>query len=93
MNWAELLFWTSGFLIFYTYLGYPALLRGMAIFISKRRQIDDQHRPSVSMLIAAYNEEAIIEEKLKNCLAIDYPKDKLEILIGSDGSQDRTNDI
>lgn len=93
MNWAELLFWISGFLIFYTYLGYPVLLRGIAFFISKRRQIDDKHLPSVSMLIAAYNEEATIEEKLKNCLAIDYPQDKLEIIIGSDGSKDRTNEI
>lgn len=93
MTWAEILFWLSCCLIFYTYLGYPTLLLGMSIFAAKRRRMDDDHLPSVTMLIAAYNEEAVIEEKLKNCLALDYPPDKLEIIIGSDGSQDRTNEI
>jgi len=45
------------------------------------------------MVIAAYNEEKVISDKLENCLAIDYPKDKFEIIVGSDGSSDRTNEI
>jgi cellulose synthase/poly-beta-1,6-N-acetylglucosamine synthase-like glycosyltransferase len=49
--------------------------------------------PFVSLLIPAYNEEAYIEEKVRNSLALDYPKDKLEIVVASDGSTDRTNEI
>lgn len=49
--------------------------------------------PFVSMIMSVFNEEGIIEEKIENCLKVDYPKDKLEILIGSDGSTDRTNEI
>ena len=49
--------------------------------------------PSVSVIIAAYNEENFIGQKLENCLALDYPKDKLEIIVISDGSDDKTNNI
>jgi cellulose synthase/poly-beta-1,6-N-acetylglucosamine synthase-like glycosyltransferase len=49
--------------------------------------------PTVSIVVAVYNEEACIAEKLRNCLALDYPADKLEILIGSDGSTDQTEAI
>lgn len=93
MSWPEILLGWSVFLIFYTYVGYPLLLLGIAAFASKKRRKDNNHVPSVSMLIAAYNEDAVIEEKLRNCLALDYVSDKLEIIIGSDGSQDRTNEI
>ena len=45
------------------------------------------------MIIAAHNEEPVIEAKIQNCLQLDYPKDKLEVVIASDGSVDATNDI
>ncbi len=91
MNPVESTFWLCCFLVVYTYVFYPALLLALSIFRRKRRSLDENHLPSVSLLIAAYNEEAVIEEKMKNCLALDYPKDKLEVLVGSDGSDDQTN--
>mgnify|MGYP003947172407 CR=1 FL=1 len=55
--------------------------------------LPDSELPLVSLLIAAYNEESVIGERLRNALALDYPADKLEIVIASDGSSDRTNAI
>src|SRR3989338_4252462 len=91
----ELIFWSGLFLLFYSYLGYPLFL----IIISKMlplkplRKREDVRCPTVSILIAAYNEEKVIGDKLKNCLALDYPAELLEIYVGSDGSSDKTNDI
>lgn len=93
MNLVEILFWLCSLLILYTYIGYPFVLFIISRFVRKARRANELHTPSVSVLIGAYNEEAVIEDKIKNCLAIDYPKDKLEILIGSDGSTDQTNRI
>jgi len=59
----------------------------------RRRDVEDEELPTVSIVVAAYNEEKVIEAKIHNMLALDYPKDKLEIIIGSDGSTDRTNEI
>jgi cellulose synthase/poly-beta-1,6-N-acetylglucosamine synthase-like glycosyltransferase len=63
----------------------------------KRRQKNPERiendLPTISVIVAAYDEENVIEEKIKNTLALDYPKDKIEILIGSDGSEDRTDEI
>lgn len=74
----------------YTYAIYPIVLK---CFRGKNFQTDDQYRPKVSVIIAAYNEEKVIEEKVRNLLELDYPKDKLEILIGSDGSDDHTVEL
>lgn len=49
--------------------------------------------PKISLLIAAYNEEEVIESKIRNSLELDYPKNKLEIIVASDASTDRTNGI
>ena len=82
------LLWSSVLLIGYAYLGYPLLL-----FLWARRAKEpcaapgrDGERPTVSMLISAYNEEAVIEAKLCNALALEYPRDRLEIAVVSDGS-------
>lgn len=91
MNRVEWIFWLCGFWVVYTYAIYPALLLVLSIFRRKRRVFDEDHFPTMSLLIAAYNEETVIPEKLENCAALDYPENKLEILIGSDGSEDRTN--
>lgn len=93
MTWVEYTFWLSAFLILFTYVGYPALMFGLSIFLRKPRSCDENHLPAVSMLVAAFNEEAVLAEKISNCLALDYPREKLEILIGSDGSNDGTNAI
>jgi cellulose synthase/poly-beta-1,6-N-acetylglucosamine synthase-like glycosyltransferase len=77
------------------YVFYPPSLRFFSLF-KKRRHETLEHetsQKSVSIIIAAYNEESVIEEKIKNCLALDYPKEKMKILIGDDGSSDRTAEI
>jgi len=82
----------TGFLCILTYVLYPAVIWVIgraAPFIIKRSEI----QPPVSIIIAAYNEEKHIEQKIINTMALDYPNDKVEILIGSDGSSDRTLDI
>ena len=79
------------FLTVYPYLVYPLLL--YVFFPFKKKDIDKaDYFPMVTLIISAYNEEKIIETKLKNSLALDYPKDKLEIIVASE-SDDRTNDI
>ena len=87
------LFWISITLVFYSYFLYPVLLRFLSITISINRESDEKLRPFVSIIVAAYNEESNIPDKIDNYRRIDYPTDKIEILIGSDGSTDRTNEI
>src|SRR5271168_4340854 len=89
---AALLFWISiGFAV-YVYIGYPILLWGLqAVFGSSPRQ--QSVEPSVSLLVAAYNEAAVIAEKIRNSLALNYPIEKLEIVVASDGSKDATAEI
>lgn len=88
------LFWFSVGLILYTYFIFPALifLRGL---IRQRPYKSEELTPppSVSVIISAYNEEKAIAEKLDNLLSLEYPKDKLELVIASDGSTDNTNAI
>jgi cellulose synthase/poly-beta-1,6-N-acetylglucosamine synthase-like glycosyltransferase len=87
------LFWTCLGLVVYAYAGYPALGSFFAICFGTKRKapdVPDGSLPYVSLLIAAYNEEGVIEQRIQSALAMDYPKDKLEILIASDGSTDQT---
>lgn len=88
----KLVFWFSLFFILHTYIGYPILLIIAARMVGK--SIDrKEFAPSVTMIIAAYNEERNIGEKLENSLSLSYPRDKFEIIVVSDGSTDRTDDI
>lgn len=93
MKAVKIAFWLSVFFLFYVYLGYPALLTFLAFVRRKPLKIDDNYRPTVSLIIAAYNEDAVIGEKVENSLKLDYPKDKLEIIVFSDASTDRTDEI
>jgi cellulose synthase/poly-beta-1,6-N-acetylglucosamine synthase-like glycosyltransferase len=79
----------------YAYVGYPALLWILGRFrpAPSVAAVADDQWPLVSISIAAYNEEAQIRELIKSLLAIDYPRDRLQILITSDGSSDATDDI
>lgn len=77
----------------YTYCIYPLLLKILAIINKKDYCVDESYRPTVSILIAAYNEEKVIAEKIINLNQLEYPMDKIEFLIGSDGSTDRTVEI
>jgi cellulose synthase/poly-beta-1,6-N-acetylglucosamine synthase-like glycosyltransferase len=89
---ARLLFWISSGFVIYVYAGYPLLLWLLqAVFRSSPRR--QPIEPSVSLLVAAYNEAAVIADKLRNSLALDYPADKLEIVVASDGSKDATTEL
>jgi cellulose synthase/poly-beta-1,6-N-acetylglucosamine synthase-like glycosyltransferase len=86
------LFWISAALIVYTHLGYPLALR---LLLALRHR--PSHRPKawselprVSLIVAAYDEEEVIEDKVANALALDYPRDRLELIVASDGSGDAT---
>ncbi len=87
-----ILFWAAAALVLYTYLLFPALvfLRGL---LRSRPYQQAEITPHVSMIIAAYNEADSIGGKLDNILALDYPRDRLEIIIASDGSDDGTDAI
>ena len=87
-----LLFWLSLGGILYTYFGYPVLIFLLAKIIRKPG-VDRDYEPSVTLLIAAYNEEAVIEEKIRNSLAIQYPKELFQVVIVTDGSADKTPEI
>lgn len=90
-----LLFWISLFLLCYTYCIFPISI----ILISKYKNLNsniynnDYELPPVSILIAAYNEEEVILDKVESILKSDYQSEKIEIIIGSDCSTDRTNEI
>jgi cellulose synthase/poly-beta-1,6-N-acetylglucosamine synthase-like glycosyltransferase len=86
------LFWVSAALIVYTHVGYPLTLR---LLLALRRERDGQPRggeelPRVSLIVAAYDEEAVIADKVANALALDYPRERLELIVASDGSYDAT---
>ena len=88
----EILFWLSFLFIFYTYFGYPILLTIISKIWGKSIDKGD-YTPQVTMIITAYNEEKYIRNKLENALSMDYPKSKIEIIVVSDGSTDRTDSI
>ena len=85
-------FWLCLAVIAYVYAGYPILLR-LGVFGRRLPVERGSAVPSLSIIVAAHNEESVIESKLKNLLGADYPRERVEILIGSDGSSDRTEAI
>jgi cellulose synthase/poly-beta-1,6-N-acetylglucosamine synthase-like glycosyltransferase len=78
--------------IVYTFLGYPALIAVVARVRPRPLRTDPGYLPSVSLIIAAYNEADVIERKLANVSALDYPPERLEVLVVADGSDDDTAD-
>lgn len=88
----EIIFWLSVFSIFWAYFGYWLLLKAISLVYTRTVAKSDS-LPPVTVVITAYNEERRISEKLDNTLALDYPNDKLEIIVVSDGSTDRTEEI
>jgi cellulose synthase/poly-beta-1,6-N-acetylglucosamine synthase-like glycosyltransferase len=89
MRPATLLFWASSALIVHTHVGYPALLSLLARGRAEPPR-DLAYEPSVSVIVAAYDEEDVIARKVGNVLALDYPREKLELIVASDGSDDAT---
>ncbi len=89
-------FWILVFLVFYTYFGYGILIKFLLFFNRKREPgeiVEKAELPGLALIIAAYNEEAIIMEKLENTLALDYPLDKMNVIVITDGSTDKTAEI
>ena len=94
----KIAFWICAFIVFYTYLGYGMLLwllvRLKHFFGGKvvaPTLPADEDLPSVTFLVCAYNEQDVVEMKMRNILQLDYPKDKLHIMWVTDGSNDETN--
>lgn len=89
------IFWISLGLVVYTQILYPGLML-LAARVRKSGEdeiAEPESWPTVSLIIPAYNEEAVLEEKLQNALSLDYPAEKLQIVVASDGSEDRTVEI
>ncbi len=95
----KITFWLSLFIIFYTFAGYAVILyilvRIRRLVKGKRRstEVPEYLLPSCTLIIAAYNEEDFIRQKIGNTLELNYPEDKLDIVFVTDGSTDRTPDI
>ncbi len=93
----EISFWLILLLLLHTYVLFPLSLPMFAeIFRWRSRRIRESklsELPTVSIVVSAYNEEAIIAQKIQNCLELDYPAERLQILIGNDGSKDKTAEI
>lgn len=88
-----LVFWGAVFLLLHTYVLYPLSLPVLRRLVPRRRHAPAPLPRKVSLVFAAYNEEKILEEKIRNCFELEFPRGDLEILIGSDGSTDRTEAI
>jgi glycosyltransferase involved in cell wall biosynthesis len=88
----QLVFWILLGAVAWTYVGYPLLLLALAR-VRRRPLQTGALEPTVSVVISAYNEEKAIRRKLENTLALDYPAEKLEVIVASDCSTDRTHDI
>jgi cellulose synthase/poly-beta-1,6-N-acetylglucosamine synthase-like glycosyltransferase len=90
------LFWLAFVVLAYQYVGYPLLLAALAAVRGKRTPSSfarDEDLPSVTLVISAYNEAEVLDGKIRNALAQDYPKHLFEVVIASDGSSDATNEI
>ncbi len=91
----QIAFWILLFLVVHCYVLFPITLPFVSEIFKRKggKVVNGENLPTVSILISAYNEEAVIERKIQNLLELDYPKEKLEILIGDDGSADKTAEI
>ena len=87
------IFWGSFALLVYVYSGYPLLLTFLARFSEAPVPDSDLPAPSVTLLVSAFNESQVIAAKLENAIALEYPRDRLEIIVISDCSDDGTDEI
>jgi len=90
----QYLFWISLAIVIYTYVGYGVVLYALVLLkrllYKKTPTITNQYTPSLTLIVAAYNEEAFIEAKIRNTLQLNYPKNKIKYLFVTDGSTDAT---
>ena len=89
---AKVLFWSSAGALAWTHAGYPLAVAALARVRSRRVRKEDIS-PSVTLVVAAHDEEVVIERRLANLLALDYPSRKLTIVVASDASTDRTDEL
>jgi len=92
MKAVEGLFWVSALLLVWTHVLYPLAATLLARPLGRSFRSAD-HEPTVVVIVAAYNEEEVIARRIENLLALDYPADKLQIVVTSDASADRTEEI
>lgn len=97
MKGLEILLWVMVFIVVYTYVGYGILLvilvKLKSLFFKKKDLYNRDYLPEITLLIAAYNEKDYVDFKVKNSLAIDYPKGKLHLVWVTDGSDDGTPNL
>lgn len=89
----NMLFWLCFFLIVFHYVLFGLLVVIASKVLNRKHKVDNDYYPTVSFIVAAYNEEKVIREKILNDLELDYPKEKIELIIVSDGSSDSTPSI
>ena len=92
----EFLFWTSAAIILFTFAGYGVVITLLARFGSRKTsypQLDDEDLPEVTLVVACFNEEDILREKVANSLGLDYPKDRLKVWFVTDGSTDNSVEL
>lgn len=87
----KILFYLSGFALFYAMIGFPTVLLILEKFIKRENEQDLSYKPFVSVIISAYNEEDVIEKKLENIISTSYPS--YEVIVANDASNDRTVEI
>ena len=92
MSFAKVLFWGSLGALAWTHVGYPAAMGALARLRPRPVRREDV-TPSVALVVSAHDEEAVIGRRVENLLALDYPPERLEIVVASDGSTDRTDAI
>ncbi|MDR3013315.1 MAG: glycosyltransferase family 2 protein [Chitinispirillales bacterium] len=89
----EIVFWLSLGVVVYSYLIYPALLTFFARLFGRPVKHCDNYLPEVGVLVPAYNEEKVVARKIENILSMDYPPEKISVWVGSDCSDDETDEI
>lgn len=101
MSALEVVFWISVALVVYPHAGYPLVLRVLVALRGARRPAaaapaagrEADELPRVSLIVAAHDEETVIERKVADAIALDYPRRRLEVIVASDGSTDRTVEL
>jgi poly-beta-1,6-N-acetyl-D-glucosamine synthase len=93
----EILFWVCLLTVFYAYFGYGlvlfAIIKIKRLFLPIRTIINNEYKPFVSFIVPCYNESEVLEDKILNTLQLDYPKDKIEFIFITDGSDDGSETI
>lgn len=91
----EIVFWVALGLIVYAHLGYPLLLWGLARLFGEDESASEWRGelPRVTLIVPAYDEQSVIEQRVANALELDYPPERLQLIVASDGSSDRTAEL